>query len=235
MSEGRPSAQQRRFPLSSSVLFAVYAPTLALLALVAIISKRLGVDVEVLLRDPAHLVDVPVYTGLISNLGIAVWCAGAVVALFAAALLPRAGSAGEKRRFLLWSGALTLYLMVDDLAMLHDDVYVKLFHIYEQVVFIAYLPIALLYIIRFRRHLFGPNSALVVLTGIFTALSLTMDQWHMLLTIFGRVIIPESQLIEKGAKLLAMVSWTAFLLVTAADSLRAAGAGALAPDTAPEG
>jgi len=223
---------KRRFRLSLRFLLAVYAPTVALLAVVGIAARAIGVDPGVFVRDPAHVAHVAFYTGLISNLGIAVWCAGAVMALFAAAVLPKTQNRREERRFLLWSGVLTLYLMLDDLAMLHDDVYMKAFHIYEQVVFLVYLPVAAVYVARFRRQLFGPHAALILLTGAFTILSLTMDQWHMLLTVFGRIILPENQLVEKGAKLLAMVSWMAFLARTAADAVGTRDSGTIAGDGA---
>jgi hypothetical protein len=235
VSEDQPLSQKRRSRLSLRFALAIYAPTVALLALVGMVARPIGVEPGVFLRDPAHIAHVPFYTGIISNLGIAVWCAGAVMALFAAAALPKTPDRREDRRFLLWSGLLTLYLMVDDLAMLHDDVYRNLFHIYEQVVFLVYLPIAAIYLTRFRRQLFGPHVALVVLTGAFTILSLTMDQWHMLLTVFGRIIVPENQLVEKGAKLLSMVSWMAFLARTAADAVGTRDSRAPAADSVVSG
>lgn len=219
MSEDQRLSQERRSRLSLRFLLAVYAPTVALLALAGIAAKAIGVDPGVFVRDPAHVAHVAFYTGIISNLGIAVWCAGAVMALFAAAVLPKTQNRREERRFLLWSGVLTLYLMMDDLAMLHDDVFRVLFHVYEQLVFLAYLPIAVIYVVRFRRQLLGPHAALVVLAGAFMIFSLTMDQWHMLLTVFGRPIMPHNELVEKAAKLLSMVSWMAFLARTAADAV----------------
>lgn len=235
MGRDRRASEKLRARLSYRFLLALYAPPIALLALVGIVARVIGVEPGVFLRDPAHIAHVPFYTGIISNLGIAVWCAGAVMALFAAAALPKTPDRREDRRFLLWSGLLTLYLMVDDLAMLHDDVYRNLFHIYEQVVFLVYLPIAAIYLTRFRRQLFGPHVALVVLTGVFTILSLTMDQWHMLLTVFGRIIVPENQLVEKGAKLLSMVSWMAFLARTAADAVGTRDSRAPAADSVVSG
>ena len=235
MGEDQRLSQKRRSRLSLRFALAVYAPTLALLAVVAVTARAVGIDPGVFLRDPAHIAHVPFYTGIVSNLGIAVWCAGAVMALFAAAALPKIQNRSEERRFLLWSGVLTLYLMMDDLAMLHDDVFRVLFHVYEQVVFLAYLPIAAIYAVRFRRQLLGPHAALVVLTGAFTVLSLTMDQWHMLLTVFGRIIVPENQLVEKGAKLLSMVSWMAFLARNASDAVQARGSEAPTLDSVARG
>lgn len=205
--------------LSWRLILLIYSPALLLLAGVAIAAKALGVESGDFMRDPAHIVGTPFYTGLISNLGITVWCAGAVIALFAAFFLPPS----RKKRFLIWSGILTLYLMVDDVAMLHDDVFRSIFNTYEQVILLAYVPVAWLYISRFRRELFEDDIALLVLAFAFMGISLTLDQWHLMLRIFGRMILPSNELLEDGAKLLAQVSWMAYLVRRSADAVQARG------------
>ncbi len=199
---------------------AIYAPAVVLLAVVALISAIKGIPVGTFTRDPVQVMDAPFYTGLISNAGVLVWCAAAVMALFAGALLPRSPERREQKRFLLWSGVLTLGVMLDDLFILHDQVFPDLFHVHEQVFYFGYVAAGGLYIIRFRRVIFGPDVPLLVLATAFMGISLIMDQWHMLLTVFGRMIIPENFLIEDGAKLLGQVTWMAYLARRSADAVR---------------
>jgi hypothetical protein len=54
----------------------------------------------------------------------------------------------------------------------------------------------------------------------FTAVTMLFDQWHTFFVAFGRVVGPESQLIQDGAKLLAQVTWMGYLLGRASDALR---------------
>ncbi len=221
MLEGRSSQPSQGAPYR--LLLASYVPAVAALAVAGLAARAMGVDAGVFTRDPAHIAQLPWYTGLISNLGLAVWCTGAVAALFAAWTLPRTGEQRETRRFLFWSGILTLYVLLDDMAMLHDDVLRGLFHTYEQVIFLAYLPVAALYFLRFRRQLLGPGVALVLLAAALMGLSLLLDQWHLLLRIFGRMILPDSELLEDGAKLLSEVSWMGYLVSRAAGAVRGGG------------
>ncbi len=214
-------SESRRGQPPPLFLLAIYLPAIVLLLLVAVISAAKGIPAGTFMRDPVQVVGAPFYTGLVSNAGILVWCSAAVMALFAGALLPRSPERREQKRFLLWSGVLTLGVMLDDLFILHDQVFPDLFHVYEQVFYFAYLAAGALYIIRFRRQLFGADVVLLVLGATFMGISVTMDQWHMLLTIFGRMIIPENLLLEDGAKLLSQVSWIGYLARRSAEAVGA--------------
>lgn len=224
MSAQQPGSESRRGRHSESLsrfLVAIYVPAVLLLVVVAVISAAKGIPVGTFTRDPVQVMGAPFYTGLISNAGILVWCAGAVMALFAGATAPRIPERREQKRFLIWSGALTLGVLLDDFFILHDQVFPDLFHVYEQVFYCLYLAAAALYVIRFRRQLFGADVVLLVLAAAFMGISVIMDQWHMLLTIFGRMIIPENYLLEDGAKLLSQVTWMGYLARRSADAVGA--------------
>jgi hypothetical protein len=201
------------------LLSAVYLPAILLLTSLAVISRLTGIPASNFTRDPAQIMNAPFYTGFESNLGLLVWCAGAVAALFAAAVLRRRPGALEQRRFLLWAGVLTLILCLDDLIMFHDILITTAFHVREQAIYLTYVLGAALFVIRFRRQLLGADRALLILAGVFFATSMLFDQWHVLQVIFGRVIIRENYLLEDGAKLFGQLTWMAYLLRRSSDAL----------------
>jgi len=203
----------------SRILPAVYLPAILLYALIAFISHRTGIPAGTFTRDPAQILDAPFYIGFLSNLGFLVWCAGAVAAIFASVLLPRLPSNAETRRFLLWAGLLTLVLCLDDLIMIHDTIAPHIFHLRDQVVYLAYVFGALAFVLRFRRQLLASDRGLLLLAAAFFATSMVLDQWHAFQVIFGRVIFHENHLLEDGAKGLGQVTWMAYLLRRASDAL----------------
>ena len=57
-----------------------------------------------LTRDPAAILDVPVYVGFLSQIGILLWAATAAICLFSAAVLWRREPVDSIARFLVCSG-----------------------------------------------------------------------------------------------------------------------------------
>jgi len=218
MGNGAHRSQARESKLSSRFLLTIYVPTVAVLAAAGIAAKVLRIDPGMFTRDPAHIAGLPFYSGLLSDACCMVWCAGAVLALFGAWVLPRTPGCREQRLFLLWVGGLTLYMMIDDVAMFHDDIWLRVFHTYEQVVLMAYLPVIAYILMRFRPQL-RVDRTLVVLFGVFLAMSFTMDQWHLLLRIFHHMVLPDNELLEDGSKILAAVTWMGYLARRASDAV----------------
>lgn len=103
------------------------------------------------------------------------------------------------------SGLITLMLLVDDLFLLHEEVYRDYLLIPEKITLFAYGSIVLLYLAVFRKTILQTNFLLMGLAITFFALSIAVD----LLT--GN----DSQigfLLEDGAKFLGIVGWSAYLV-----------------------
>ena len=219
---GEPAVSWRRF------VIALYAPPLALIAVLATVVQSTGIPAGVLLRDPAAVMKAPFYVGIGSNLGLGVWAAAAALVFFAAALIGPDPARREERKFLLWSGVLTAGLLLDDTVMIHDEIFPHMLHITPFGAYVIYVIVALFYIRRFRRELIRKDLVLpVVALGLGVA-SLIFDLSWPLHRVFHRVIIPPNHLAEEGLKLLAMVTWMGYLARRAADAVRPAGAGRLA-------
>ena len=87
------------------VLLPAYLTALLGLCVLAWISSTTGVPVSNLTRDPLAVMGAPVYTGLLSNLGILLWCATAAITLFGAAVLGKRAKRRDWISFLWYSCA----------------------------------------------------------------------------------------------------------------------------------
>jgi len=102
------------------VLVVLYLPSTGMIAAVAVASICKQVPVGVLTRDVAATANIHPFAGMLSNLGVLLWCSSAVSCLFA-------GVFAHQRKlrtislFLLSSGLLTFVLLLDDLFLIHED------------------------------------------------------------------------------------------------------------------
>ena len=97
-----------------------------------------GVQMTKLSRDPLQRLQLPVYLGLLSYLGVLAWCAASSVMLFASFVIRRITSNSIQARFLAWMGILAAILFLDDLFMVHDTVVPVYLHLPEISFYLVY-------------------------------------------------------------------------------------------------
>jgi hypothetical protein len=158
-----------------------------------------------LTRDPSAVLDGPAYIGFVSNVGIVVWTLGASACLLAALVLE-----GPIRWPFVWGGLLTAWLLADDLFLLHES-YFNQVHLPEQAAPVIYTVaiVAYGYVYRdfLRRHGVWLLPIAFGLFAISGALDVTLDA-------------DSPFLIEDGAKLFGIVTWTVFFTLAAVRELR---------------
>lgn len=166
-------------------------------------------------RDVFSIASIPVYAGLISNLGIFLWCATAAVCLFAAAL----ARDPEAARFLAASGLFSGLLLVDDFFMVHEWIVPRLLHVSEKSMYGVYAVLGLAWLWRFRRRILTGRPGLLALAlGLF-ALSILFD---FLEPAHPPGIAPGWRyMIEEGPKLVGIATWAAYLALESARALEA--------------
>ncbi len=101
----------------------IYFAAATLLAGAFALTQWLGIPFVDLTRDAAivYTKEAPLYGGYLSNLGAVLWTISATSCFFAAATLhPSHPMRREMWLFLMWFGALTAILLVDDLFMMHE-------------------------------------------------------------------------------------------------------------------
>jgi len=103
-----------------------------------LIAKLTGYPIWMLAKDPAETERFPPYIGMLSNWGVILWTATAVICLFSAVLLKQQKAPHATRRFLVASGIFSLLLGIDDLYMLHDRLLPRMFHVPELLFYLLY-------------------------------------------------------------------------------------------------
>ena len=143
------------------------------------------------------------YYGALSQLGVLVWAASAVVTAFAAALLRHQKDPNNAWQFMLAAGALSTLLVVDDVFQGHEFVYIRLFGIPEVVTVAIYAVLVVAYLWVFRRMIAAAGPVLLVISLFGFAISAVSDLFVSVDTAWGSIM-------EDGSKLVGIFCWTAF-------------------------
>lgn len=199
---------------SIAILLFVCIPASAVIVGVKVVEIATGRNPSFLLDDPYSLADMSPLFGLVSNLGVLVWCSTAAVLLFGYVIGGRTDLPDEWQRFLLAAGLFTALLLVDDLFAVHESVPQLLFgedrtrnlqDATELVIFSIYGLIFLAFIRRFRHQLAETRFLIgIVSMGCFAA-SLVFDMAHARPTW------------EDGFKFLGIVTYATFFLLVSHD------------------
>lgn len=185
----------------SSYILSLYGPILIVLLIVAL---QEAAPPRRLTQDPLSIAKLPFYFGIVSNIGILLWCAAAAICFFTAFILRQAQASQKFSKFLFWSGMLTTLLMVDDLFMLHESAFPRLLGVSEKVGIVIYGIAALLYFVTYRRTILKTNWLVLGLSLSWLALSVLLDS----VDIFKQVLGTERQyLAEDGAKFFGIATW----------------------------
>jgi hypothetical protein len=177
-------------------LSVAYIPTLGLLLIAALQSK---VPLQYLTRDPSAIMEAPPYIGLLSNIGILLWCSCAAVCIFSYAVLRKDASNREWALFFLLAGLITSVMLLDDFFLFHEAILRAHFHVPEEVPYAVYGVAVLVQIVRFRTTILETDFPLLFLALVFFGISIVAD-----------LAYPESSanyLLEDGSKILGIVGW----------------------------
>ncbi len=161
------------------------------------------------------------FRGAFTNLGILLWWAAATVSAFTYFLLHRLFHtevyAESAKAFFLYMALFTALLTLDDLFMLHEEVFPVHLGVPELAVYAAYgaLTAGLIHFVHF---LVRTDFLVLMLALGFFAFSMLIDEGMLrfLLRIPGRLDL----LIEDTMKMLGIVCWLVFLLRTATQQLQ---------------
>jgi hypothetical protein len=193
--------QHRSLAVAAPVAYALTA-----IVLLAASLQRVA-PAAFLVRDPSQVAKYPFYIGLISHLGVLLWCAGAAICLFSA------GLARERvmRRFLLASGLVTAVLGLDDLLTLHESAFPDYLGVPEHAVLAAEGLIVAAFLLGFVRVIVRTDFLLLGLAFAFFAGSELVDQ--------GAFNQGLNYLLDDGLKLFGIVSWLLYLVRTSAQAV----------------
>jgi len=180
--------------------------------LMAMILDRAGwLSAPLMFGDTRAAAIMPLSAGSLSDAGILIWWSAAVVSLFAALVCRRrAGlsfTTGPDVRYHVATGVLTAVLALDDLFLLHERVWPKLFLVEQNLVYALYVTVILFWLLTYRRRLLAylPGWLLVAL-GCFGA-SVLIDAFPFSWPVSDEL----SAVLEDGFKWIGISLWSARL------------------------
>lgn len=188
-----------QFRSITPVLLIGYLVTFLSLILVIIISTSKNIALDTLTKDPTETMSAPFYIGIFSNMGIILWGGSALISLFTAFQVKGISSFKEDFYFLLVSAAITLMLTMDDLLLIHEEVFPKYFNVPENAVILTYINIILMYLILFRRKIFSSEYLILGMALFFIGLAKVSDLIPL--------PIKKDTFLEDSIKLFGIVSW----------------------------
>ena len=214
-------SQQRVFgALRLEVFRSASLPIWAALGVVlgAAVIARVYLDIpwRHMMGDPAAVTGSPFYVGFVSNVGALLWAAAASIFMFTSYVHRSRGGDAEWGRFLLCSGLFVGILGLDDLFMLHEEVFPKYLSIGQLLVVASYGGLAALYVTRFALVIERTAYPVLVAALAMLAVSVALDQIEDLFSIalVGRGFW------EDAAKLLGIGTWLSYAIHTSAALLR---------------
>jgi hypothetical protein len=190
--------------LSTKVFALGYLILVGILLGVWLISMQHGIPVQHFTGDPSKVFETHPFIGFLSNIGILFWCGTATICFFTFSLIGKELPL-MKRRFILFSGLFTLFLLIDDLFMFHEEVFPFIFHTSHKRIMAAYVLLALGFLFFFRKTIFENHFPVFLLAGFFLGGSVVMD-----------MLFPNEglqHLFEDGFKLLGIFTWMIYFIM----------------------
>jgi len=192
---------------SLSCFLKVYTPAILLIVLFFLFSYLKGTNFAVLSRDPIQLLGGKVYAGVLSRIGVILWCVTAAILIFSARITQLQGKSKSIGVFLFFSGLLTSVLMVDDFFLFHDVILPQYFHVNEKILYLFYglSVVALFYF--FSAIILNSDYVFLIFSFGFLGCSVLTD-----IVIEMAFNIPNSFVFEDGFKFLGIVSWAVYFI-----------------------
>ena len=192
------------FPL----LIGLYVPVLILVLIARWVSFLFSIPMGTLTRDPAALTGRSPFIGVLSHIGVLLWCAGTTICFFSFTVLHKKAFRGEFPHFFMFGGLISLILLIDDLFLFHEKVFPFYLNIPEKLVYLAYGLIIIGYVARFAKLILKTDFIFLILAFSWFGLSIILDLLELKLS------ISISILFEDGAKLFGIVSWFGYFAHT---------------------
>lgn len=196
-----PLKDQFRSTMGSIVR--LYIVALAMLGLLVVWGLLASADLAKLTRDPAAISGISPFAGVLSNIGILMWCAAAAICFFSAVMLNYHMVKDEGFAFLLSLGAVTTLLLLDDLFLLHEEVFPQYLSIDDKVVLPIYALILLAFLVKYRYVILQTRFLLLLFAFGFFGLSVVADGLLHDLTALNL-------LLEDGLKFFGIVGWLGY-------------------------
>jgi hypothetical protein len=157
------------------VLTYIFTPGILILAITVFITKSNNIRFEMVSRDPVQIFKGKPYIGILSNMGILLWCATSTIILYSSLICRILKRSPTETNFLFFSGLLSIFLMIDDLFLLHDVIFPKYLMINQKLFYLVYGFSVIAIFIRYYRIMLNTDYVLLMIAFILLGLSAITD------------------------------------------------------------
>lgn len=201
--------------IKASIVTALQIAGLGLLFLtaVAILSAVSDKPIAYYTRDIASISDTGPMAGVVSQVGMLLWAATVTTLFLAAYSQQRRRKWSNHVWFVGGFGLFTFILMIDDLFMVHENIFPRLTGLPEMVLYGLYGLLLGVLLLRFRSTILQNQPLNLLIAFGFLGLSLLIDRlpedwspWHFLF--------------EDGAKFLGIAFWCSYFVQVGYATLR---------------
>lgn len=186
-----------------------YTTCLSLLGISFIVGTKYNIPFSQITGDPALTFNAHPFTGIISNIGILLWCATVCICLFSGIVLLKLKQDTEAK-FLIGSSIISFILLIDDFFMFHDYIFYsfKAFKITQSITYAFYGILVLWYTISFVKLILNKTSYVILgIAFIFLGSSVFID-------FFLKNETNLKYFIEDGLKFIGIFSWMLFYILS---------------------
>jgi hypothetical protein len=176
------------------------------------LSSLYSLPIMVLLEDPASVYKASQFAGFLTYMGVIVLAAGLGAVILVLSFSPY--KKVTKKEFLAVSllGLISLYLILDDLFLIHERILTGLFHVGERRIFLVYLLCFTGYLAYFRKQIFTGPTIFLFIALLFLGSSLAVDFFTDKVPMKD-AIFDTMEMLEEGAKIGGFLFWTAFIIL----------------------
>ncbi len=178
----------------------LYMPAVIVMIITVTVSYKFGIPISKFTHDPVEIIGGHPFLGVISNIGVLLWCASAVICFFSFALLNCSEKCSEIMWLILGGGGISAVFLLDDLFLLHEEIFPSYLHINQKIIFLFYGIMFLFYLAKFRRSILKTNFLFLLFATFFLVSSAIIDQ-------LKGYSLPGHNLFEDGSKFFGIVSW----------------------------
>jgi hypothetical protein len=176
------------------------------LLLIVVIANRVGVEPSDLTRDPNGVYHYAPYVGSLTFLGIFFWIASVTICFVAFSFLKNFSDKKKIASFFLYSGLLTLLLVIDDTFEIHEIILEEYMGFDEYYSYAFYLILFGVFAFKYIKEVFSLHVSLLMVAFAAFGISVFFD-------LFLEGIVPYSTYLEDGFKLSGIVFWMLYFAI----------------------
>ena len=193
-------------------IIVTFVPSVCVLFAIFLVGLVFNTEISYMTRDTSAIANIHPLAGVLSNLGILLWCCTAAISFFSAIII-RKFQPHHIFWFFIYSSCLSAYMLLDDLFLFHETLGPEYLGLDEKYIILALGISVFTYLILFRKVILQTNFWLLFLAVVFFIISVLFDKISLLQQ------IPDNfqHLLEDGNKWLGIASWCSYYTHTSYD------------------